>query len=587
MTRRVDRRTVLRTGAFAAVAGLPSVADRAVAERRADAGAATRADDAEDDQRRALVHAGTDEYDVGGGSETIVDVEVTPDGGRVGVGSGTVTGDDGEPRQVVVVLATDEAGEKRWMDTMRHYKYGGPVGVAATPDGGAAVCWARDDPNERFGVQSKLYRYDDAGNVLWKEDLGQPDELTPAAVVEFGGDKYGIVGTKGDAVSDNRAWLGVYDHKGNKYVDERYPRGGEYGRNVVQTGDRGYTILGFTRLDGDTDQAHVTRVDQGGAVRWQTAVDAEGVFLRGLGADGDGGVVATGFYTEDVDGESTWQGYFAWIDGDGVKQWTTSATDPEVDYHPELVQPLADGGFEFVGERYDGTRDTWIGRLNESGIVSTTKVIDMESTLGGVPITTADGGYLFPGNRYDHGEENDYMTVARLVRNEPPEPAIDYSPETPTTADEIELSAEETVDPNGNVVTYRWDVTGDGETDYLGDTVSLQLDEPGEYTITLEVEDADGATATTETTVVVERAPTPTPTATPTRTATPTGDGDDGGSAESEPGGDGDSGGNGGDGGAGDGDGGGPDSRVPGFGVGGAVAALGLGALARRVRRED
>lgn len=57
-------------------------------------------------------------------------------------------------------------------------------------------------------------------------------------------------------------------------------------------------------------------------------------------------------------------------------------------------------------------------------------------------------------------------------------------------------------DPDGTVVRYEWDF-GDGET-ATGDTVSHAYSEPGEYTVTLTVEDDSGATATDTHTVRIE-----------------------------------------------------------------------------------
>jgi uncharacterized repeat protein (TIGR01451 family) len=66
----------------------------------------------------------------------------------------------------------------------------------------------------------------------------------------------------------------------------------------------------------------------------------------------------------------------------------------------------------------------------------------------------------------------------------------------------VDLDASASVDPDGSIVSYAWS-SSDGQT-ATAQTAALTFNDPGEYTITLEVTDNDGATAQVQKTVSVQ-----------------------------------------------------------------------------------
>lgn len=72
---------------------------------------------------------------------------------------------------------------------------------------------------------------------------------------------------------------------------------------------------------------------------------------------------------------------------------------------------------------------------------------------------------------------------------------------------QTELSAVGSTDPDGDVLTYAWDLDGDGDTDATTPTVAHTYAAPGAYTATLTVDDGHGLTDTA--TVPVQVAETP------------------------------------------------------------------------------
>ena len=85
----------------------------------------------------------------------------------------------------------------------------------------------------------------------------------------------------------------------------------------------------------------------------------------------------------------------------------------------------------------------------------------------------------------------------RFRTNDPPSATFTVTPETPTVDDPVSFDASESFDPDGEVVTYRWNFGDGGQAGSPGQgrTTTHVYDEPGTYSVTLEVVDDDGATA--------------------------------------------------------------------------------------------
>jgi PKD repeat protein len=73
-------------------------------------------------------------------------------------------------------------------------------------------------------------------------------------------------------------------------------------------------------------------------------------------------------------------------------------------------------------------------------------------------------------------------------------------------------SGADSADPDGEITAYEWSV--DGET-FTGETVTVALNEPGEYTVELVVTDGAGETDTVTETLVIGAADTETATPAP------------------------------------------------------------------------
>jgi PKD repeat protein len=78
--------------------------------------------------------------------------------------------------------------------------------------------------------------------------------------------------------------------------------------------------------------------------------------------------------------------------------------------------------------------------------------------------------------------------------NEDPSAEFEWTPRNPVENEEITFDAGDSIDPDGNIVSYDWNF-GDGSSS-SGSQVSHSYNDKGSYPVQLEVEDDDGATDT-------------------------------------------------------------------------------------------
>ncbi|MFP4508441.1 MAG: PKD domain-containing protein [Candidatus Acetothermia bacterium] len=84
-----------------------------------------------------------------------------------------------------------------------------------------------------------------------------------------------------------------------------------------------------------------------------------------------------------------------------------------------------------------------------------------------------------------------FQEPREVVFGQPPEPDFAFSPEEPEPGDQVNFSGGLSEDPDGEITSYEWDFTGDGEIDQTGMIVSHTFDEPGTYEVELTVVDDD------------------------------------------------------------------------------------------------
>ena len=99
-----------------------------------------------------------------------------------------------------------------------------------------------------------------------------------------------------------------------------------------------------------------------------------------------------------------------------------------------------------------------------------------------------------------------YRLVQSGVSDAPPVPSFTVTPNPATVGQTVKFDASGSSDPDGHIVTYAWDLTGDGKTDTTGSSASTTFAAAGTHAITLTVTDDGGVSASKTTSLVVHAA---------------------------------------------------------------------------------
>ncbi|MCP4697241.1 MAG: PKD domain-containing protein, partial [Gammaproteobacteria bacterium] len=100
------------------------------------------------------------------------------------------------------------------------------------------------------------------------------------------------------------------------------------------------------------------------------------------------------------------------------------------------------------------------------------------------------------------GKTAQAQKTVTVTQNAPPTAAFSVSPESGEAPLTVSLDGSASVDPDGSIVSYTWSSAPDGQT-AAGETASLTFNEPGAYTVTLEVTDNGGKTVQTQEAITV------------------------------------------------------------------------------------
>ncbi|MFB6179662.1 MAG: PKD domain-containing protein [Halorientalis sp.] len=125
--------------------------------------------------------------------------------------------------------------------------------------------------------------------------------------------------------------------------------------------------------------------------------------------------------------------------------------------------------------------------------------------------TQIDQTYHTPGNhtvRVRVTDDDGATAVAThtVHVNQPPNPVLE-KPDSVPTLTRFEINASGSVDPDGTITDYQWDVDGDGQFDRSGLTVHTSFSDNGSYPIRLRVTDDRGVSETTTVRMTVRNRP--------------------------------------------------------------------------------
>jgi glucose/arabinose dehydrogenase len=137
------------------------------------------------------------------------------------------------------------------------------------------------------------------------------------------------------------------------------------------------------------------------------------------------------------------------------------------------------------------------GKLKSTFVPSGFDGVDLELTPEG------DLAYL----RLTDGNYNSGRLERIVYGNAPPPAAAHATPASGDSPLDVDFSADESIDPDGDLVTYSWDLDGDGTEDATGRTAEHVYQDSGVYNATLTVTDARGLASEDTVQVLVDVTP--------------------------------------------------------------------------------
>ncbi len=206
--------------------------------------------------------------------------------------------------------------------------------------------------------------------------------------------------------------------------------GDEWAFSVIQTGDGGYALTGYTNSTGAGNMdAWLVKTDSSGNELWSKTYGGIGYeWASSVIQTGDGGYVLAGTTNSSRDGN-----YDFWLvktDSLGNQQWNKTYGGAYNDYPCSVVQTidggyvlagfinsLGDGGFSFSGFRdvfIVGNADVWLVKTDSSGNQLWNKTFGGLNDDGAFSlIQTSDGGYALTGNTYSFsaGKNSDFWLI--------------------------------------------------------------------------------------------------------------------------------------------------------------------------------
>jgi hypothetical protein len=317
------------------------------------------------------------------------------------------------------LVKTDSSGNKLWNKT-----YGGTLidhaySMVQTLDGGYAMAGY----TQSYGVGGTdfwLVKADASGSKVWNKTYGGTGNDAAYSVIQTSDGGYALAGyTFSYGAGGPDYWLVKVDSTGAKQWDRTY--GGtanDWAFSVVQTSDGGYAIAGNTNSYGAGNfDIWLVKTDASGIMQWNKTYGGVSYEISwSVVQTGDGGYAMAG-YTQ-----SYGAGYYdAWLvktDSSGNKLWNQTYGGTNDDRVYSLIQTV-DGGYALAGytASYGAGGDVWLVETDASGTALWNKTYGGNSNdQGNCVVQRSDGVCVIAGYTYSYGTGNcDFYLVSNDV----------------------------------------------------------------------------------------------------------------------------------------------------------------------------
>lgn len=423
----------------------------------------------------------------GAGSDGGRCVRATADGGLIVAG---FTRSFGAGASDLYLLRTDGEGRILWWGA-----YGGDgedsgYSVAPTADGGFVATGF----STSFGDGDRdlfLVKVDDAGSEHWRRTFGGAATDIGRSVIETADGGLVICGSsESSGAGEDDVYLVKTDAAGNHLWTQTY--GGEAsdtGRSVIEAANGDLVVTGATgSFGGGNRDVLLIRTGPDGNELWRTTVGPSPNYDWGNSVieTSDGDLVTAG--SGDVHGSDLLEVLLSRSDANGNLEWTVRLGESSFYDYGSWGLETVDGDLLVVGAGKDPStlvNSAVLRKLDGNGTPIWTEIISTAGPRWALSAVEAADGYVVAGHAGEEAAATD-LWIAKVSNITP-----DFSvgPTSGIAPLEVVFSDRST----GQVGTWAWDVDGDGAVDSELQNPTWVYDEPGVYTVSLEVTSGDAA----------------------------------------------------------------------------------------------
>jgi hypothetical protein len=334
------------------------------------------------------------------------------DGGYAMVGTtpGVGLGD-----QDIWLVKTDANGQMEWNKAFGTADAEEGRSVVQTSDGEYAIAGNKYSPD----ADAWLVKTNKLGEMEWNKAYGgAANDFVggTAGLIQTSDGGYAIAGETYSYAQDGDgdAWLVKTDANGNMQWNKPYPHGGLEGCYcVIQTNDGGYALA--CHAGGQPSYAYdfwLVKTDASGNIVWDKMY---GGIYRDIPYQviqtGDGGYAMVGYTATALNHDQFRDAWLVKTDANGNMQWSKTYGGAGPDSAYSIVQ-TADGGYVLGGDTASfgaGGTDFWLIKVDGYGNMQWNKTYGGTSDDGGEgtsAIQASNGGYVLCGTTYSFGAGN-------------------------------------------------------------------------------------------------------------------------------------------------------------------------------------
>jgi hypothetical protein len=228
--------------------------------------------------------------------------------------------------------------------------------------------------------------------MQWNTTFGGPQDDGAKCVISTSDGGCALAGYTNSSGAGYDMWLVKADDNGTMQWSMTYGGPGEdVANSIIQTGDGGYIIAGYTSsLDDQSRSTWLVKIDSGGNVGWSETYPGQGA--NSMIQTGDGGYALALDYSNAFG--------LAKINATGQLEWNQTYAGQSDMATSESVVQTSDGGYALAGWTTTSGADSdgaWLVKTDPSGNV------EWDKTYTGVGvysvIQTSEGGYAMTGDR--------------------------------------------------------------------------------------------------------------------------------------------------------------------------------------------